>query len=201
MPVIPIYLNIDEETYACVMNGTLELCGLAKTVDGKKIAKHIPAIADATKEGAAKAIDFIRGHKTGTLLMGGVVVVGGAVAGTVNYISQRRQRKLNVRFGEAFQAYLNASKAGTLTLETLNALLDSIDAIEQEGSNKSICLNVSSAQFNELIRCIFDYTLQLANANHIDAKLVKRPKRFGEKTAVDLKYYLEVQKQIFEHCA
>ena len=58
MPVVPIYLDIDEKTYAGVKAGILELYGLAKNVDNKRVAKHIPAVADAAKEGASKAIDF-----------------------------------------------------------------------------------------------------------------------------------------------
>ena len=30
MPVVPVYLNIDEKTYAGVKAGALELCGMAK---------------------------------------------------------------------------------------------------------------------------------------------------------------------------
>ena len=57
MPVIPIYLNIDEKTYAGVQAGVLELCGLAKNADTKRVAKHIPTVADAAKDGASKAIE------------------------------------------------------------------------------------------------------------------------------------------------
>ena len=46
MPVVPIYLDIDEKTYAGVKAGALELYGLAKNVDNKRVAKHIPAVAD-----------------------------------------------------------------------------------------------------------------------------------------------------------
>lgn len=70
MPVVPIYLDIDEKTYAGVKAGVLELCGLAKNVDNKRVAKHIPAVADSAKEGASKAIDFIRAHQKGTIIMG-----------------------------------------------------------------------------------------------------------------------------------
>ena len=55
MSVVPIYLDIDEKTYAGVKAGVLELCGLAKNVDNKRVAKHIPAVADSAKEGASKA--------------------------------------------------------------------------------------------------------------------------------------------------
>ena len=196
MPVVPIYLNIDDRTYAGVKAGALELCGLAKNVDNKRIAKHIPAVADAAKDGAAKAIDFIREHKRGTLVIGGILIVGGATAGTVGYISHRKQRKLDKQFGEALQNYLEAARNGDLTLDILNALISAIEAVEQANPNKSINLNVSTSQFSELIHCIFDYTLRLAEANNFNAQIINRPKYFKKKTADDLKYYLNMQRQI-----
>ena len=201
MPVVPIYLNIDDRTYAGVKAGALELCGLAKNVDNKRIAKHIPAVADAAKDGAAKAIDFIREHKRGTLVIGGILSVGGATAGTVGYISHRKQRKLDKQFGEALQNYLEAARNGDLTLDILNALISAIEAVEQANPNKSINLNVSTSQFSELIHCIFDYTLRLAEANNFNAQIINRPKYFKKKTADDLKYYLNMQRQIFEQAA
>lgn len=77
MPVVNVNLLVDEKTYAGVKAGVLELCGMAKNVDNKRVAKHIPAVADAAKEGAAKAIDFIRVHKKGAIIAGGVLIVGG----------------------------------------------------------------------------------------------------------------------------
>lgn len=38
MPIVPIYLNIDDKTYEGVKSGALELYGLAKNVDNKRIA-------------------------------------------------------------------------------------------------------------------------------------------------------------------
>ena len=56
MPVVPIYLNIDDKTYQGIKAGTLELYGLAKNANTKRVAKHIPTVADSTKESASKAI-------------------------------------------------------------------------------------------------------------------------------------------------
>lgn len=201
MPVVPIYLNIDEKTYAGVKAGTLELCGMAKNIDNKRVAKHIPAVADAAKEGASKAIDFVREHKKGSLLIGGILVVGGATMGAVSYVSHRKQRQLNEQFGKALQAYLDAARDGVLTLEILNSLIASIEANEENSPDKSINLNVSASQFSDLIHCIFDYTLRLADANNFNSKSINRPKYFKKKTSDDLKYYLNMQKQIFEQAA
>ena len=201
MPVVPIYLNIDEKTYAGVKSGLYELYGLAKNVDNKRVAKHIPAVADAAKEGASKAIDFIRVHQKGTIIVGGVLIVGGAVAGTVGYIAHRKQRKLDKQFGMALQEYLDSARNGTLNIEILNTLIGSIEAIEKGNSKKSISLNISTAQFSDLINCIFDYTKHLAEANNISTQSINRPKYFKKKTTDDLKYYLNMQKHIFEQAA
>ena len=66
---------------------------------------------------------------------------------------------------------------------------------------KNINLNISVAQFGDLINCIFDYTMRLAKANNINTQSINRPKYFTKKTADDLKYYLNMQKHIFEQVA
>lgn len=54
MPVVNVNLLVDEKTYAGVKVGVLELCGMAKNIDDKRVAKHIPAVAVLPNEGAAK---------------------------------------------------------------------------------------------------------------------------------------------------
>ena len=201
MPVVPIYLNIDEKTYAGVKAGALELCGMAKNIDNKRVAKHIPAVADAAQEGASKAVDFIREHKKGTLVVGGVLIIGGAVVGAISYVSQRKQRELEKQFGLALQDYLDVARDGKLTIEELNALIGAIEKIEKHNPNKSIDLHIPTSQLSELIHCIFDYTIRLAQANSFNVKLINRPKSFKVKTADDLKYYLNIQREILQQAA
>jgi len=201
MPVVPIYLDIDEKTYTGVKAGIYELYGLAKNVDNKRVAKHIPAVADVAKEGASKAIDFVRLHQKGTIIAGGILVVGGTIAGTVGYVTHRKRRKLDKQFGIALQEYLDAARSGTLNIDILNTLISSIEAIEKNNPKKAINLNISAAQFSDLINCIFDFTKRLAEANNINTRFINRPKYFQKKTADDLKYYLNMQKQIFEQAA
>jgi len=201
MPVVPIYLTIDEQTYSDVMAGVVELYGLAKKVDSKRIVKHIPAVIDANKDRVSKAIRFVQTHKKGSLVAGGVIIVSGAAVGTVRYVSKRKREKLDRRFGKAFQTYLDAARDGSLTIDILKDLLDSIEAIEQNDPKRTINLNVSSDQFSELIRSVFDYTLRLAEANNFSAKTINQPRGSRKQTAVDLKYYLTMQKQILEQAA
>ncbi len=201
MPVVNVNLLVDEKTYAGVKAGILELCGMAKNVDNKRVAKHIPAVADAAKEGAVKAIDFIREHKKGAIVIGGVLIVGGAITGTVGYIATRDQRKREKQFAKNLQIYLDAAQEGNLTIEILDALIDSLNALSKDNPSKTVDLKITASQFSDLIRSIFDYTIRLAEANNIDPALISKPKMLKKKTYLDLQYYLDMQKSIFEQVA
>lgn len=201
MPVVNVNLLVDEKTYAGVKAGVLELCGMAKNVDNKRVAKHIPAVADAAKEGAVKAIDFIREHKKGAIVIGGVLIVGGAITGTVGYIATRDQRKREKQFAKNLQIYLDAAQEGNLTIEILDALIDSLNALSKDNPSKTVDLKITAFQFSDLIRSIFDYTIRLAEANNIDPALISKPKMLKKKTYLDLQYYLDMQKSIFEQVA
>ena len=198
MPVVNVNLLVDEKTYAGVKTGVLELCGMAKYVDNKRVAKHIPAVADAAKEGAVKAIDFIREHKKGTIVIGGVLIVGGAITGAVGYIATHDQRKCQKQFAKNLQIYLDAAQEGNLTIEILNALIDSLNALSKDNPSKTVDLKITASQFSNLICSIFDYTIRLAVANNIDPALISKPKMLKKKTYLDLQYYLDMQKSIFE---
>ena len=201
MPVVNVNLLVDEKTYAGVKAGVLELCGMAKNVDNKRVAKHIPAVADAAKEGAVKAIDFIREHTKGAIVIGGVLIVGGAITGTVGYIATRDQRKREKQFAKNLQIYLDAAQEGNLTIEILDALIDSLNALSKDNPSKTVDLKITASQFSDLIRSIFDYTIRLAEANNIDPALISKPKMLKKKTYLDLQYYLDMQKSIFEQVA
>lgn len=201
MPVVNVNLLVDDKTYAGVQAGVLELCGMAKNINNKRVAKHLPTVADAAKEGAVKAIDFIRMHKKGTLIIGGVLIVGGAVAGTVGYFATKDKRKREKQFAKNLQIYLDAARDGKLTIEILDSLISSLDAVSNDDSSKTMNLKISAVQFSELIYSLFDYTIRLAEANNISPTFINRPKLLKKKNYSDLQYYLNMQKSIFEQAA
>lgn len=201
MPVVNVNLLVDDKVYAGVQTGVLELCGMVKNVDNKRVVKHLPTVADAAKEGAVKAIDFVREHKKETLIVSGVLIAGGAVVGTVGYFTSRDKRKREKEFAKNLQIYLDAAKEGKLTLAILDALINSLEAIEQGKSSKSVDLKISASQFSELIYSLFDYTKRLAEANNISTTFISKPKLLKKKDFSDLQYYLNLQKCIFEQVA
>lgn len=190
MPVMNVNLVLDDATYAGVKAGIYELGGLVKNADNKRVKKHLPTVVDATKEGAAKAIDMIREHKKGLLVIGGVLIVGGAVAGAVTYISQKDKIKAKKKFSETLEVYLNAAKEGTLTSNLIDDLLASIEIVSKFSKDGAVPVNLTSKQLYSLFNSIYDFTKRMADANNVTTKGIKAPSKLSKSKILDLQNYL-----------
>ena len=201
MPVMNVNLVLDDATYAGVKAGIYELGGLVKNSDNKRVKKHLPTVVDATKECASKAIDMIREHKKELFIVGGVIIVGGAVAGAVTYISQKDKIKAKKKFGETLEIYLNAAQSGTLTSNLVDDLLASIEVILKFSKDGAVPINLTSKQLYSLFNSVYDFTKRMAEANNVNAKDIKAPRKFSKGKIIDLQNYLVMQKQILDNVA
>lgn len=198
MPVVNVDLVLDDATYAGVKAGALELCGMVKD-QNHRIQKHLPTVVDAAKEGATKAIDIVREHKKGLLIIGCIAAFGGAIAGTATYLTQKDKQNAKRQLGDSFQRYIDTAQAGTLTIEILDAFINDLDNVSKWSKDDTIPLNLSAKQLSALFFSIYDYTKRMAEANSIDTGSIKAPKRFN--TIVDLQSYLRIQKDILSSAA
>ena len=201
MPVMNVNLFLDEATYAGVKSGMLELCGMVKDTDSKKVRKHLPTVIDATKEGASKAIDIVREHKKGFLIIGGVLIVGGAVAGAVSYVAQKDKIMAKKKFADALEIYLNAAQDGILTSELIENLITALDDVSKYSQKGVIPIKLSSKQLQALFNSIYDFTKRMASANNISTKGITPPSKLTKGKILDLQEYLNKQKEILESAA
>ena len=200
MPVVNVNLVLDDATYRGVMDGALELCGMVK--DQKhRVRKHLPTVFDSAKDGAAKAIDIVREHKKGLLIVGGLVIIGGVVVGTVSYFAQKDKRLAKKQFGKSLQVYLDAAQNGKLTIDILDALIADLDTVAKHNKGEDIPLNISAKDLTALLNSIYEYTQQFAQANNVTTYNIKAPRRFKKNTILDLQQYLRVQKEIMTKAA
>lgn len=201
MAVVNVPLDIPDDLYGKILDGTLQLCGLVKDANNKKIVKHLPQALDSAKEGAKKALDVAKNYKKELLIVGGVLVVGGAIAGAVGFVKNKDKRKNEKEFANNLKIYLESVKEGSLTIENLDNLINSISKLSDGKTIDDIDLKISVSQFNELINSLFEYTKNFAEANNINSTSINRPKSFKRKNITDLEYYLNLQKSVFEQAA
>ena len=166
-----------------------------------RIKKHLPTVVDAAKDGAAKAIDIVREHKKGMLIIGGFIVAGGTIAGTVAHFAQKDKQKAKKQLGDSFQRYIDAAQTGMLTVEILDNLIDDLDAVAKLNKDDIVPLNLSTKQLISLFNSIHDYTVRMAEANCVDLSGVHKPNPFKKNGIVVLQNYLYLQKEILSGAA
>ena len=201
MPVVNVNLLLDDATYAGVKSGMLELCGMVKDVDSKKVRKHLPTVFDAAKDGASKAIDIIREHKKGFLIIGGLVIIGGATAGAITYFTQKDKLEAKKRLSDSLDHYLNSAQSGTITLEIIDTLLSDLSVVSEFYKDKDIPIKISPKQLRSLLSSVYDYTLRLASTNNVSVDYISSPKILSKNKIIDLKQYLIAQKEILKKVA
>ena len=89
------------------------------------------------------------------MIVGGILIIGSAVAGAIGYIATRDKRNLEKRFAQNLQTYLDAAKDGKLTVEILDNLMNSLDEFSNDDPSKAVNLKIKSSQFSDWIHSIF----------------------------------------------
>lgn len=201
MPVVPVNLVLDEKTYAGVLSGALELGGLVKDKELKRVRKHLPTVARETKSGVAKAVAVVKDHKGAAIGVGIGAAVLAAGVGAITYFTQKDKRKAEKQFSKSLHIYLQAAQKGEITIEIVESLITDLDAVSEFNENKEIPLKLTTKELTTLFYSIYDFTKRLAEANHISVDELKAPKRFKKNTVIDLQNYLKIQKEILEKAA
>ncbi|MCX4299896.1 MAG: hypothetical protein OSJ73_23265 [Lachnospiraceae bacterium] len=204
MPIVQVPLDIPDDIYKDLLNGSLNLFGLVKD-NQHRIRRHIPK-AKLVKSDEIKENGFfqvVKQHRVAAIFIVATVTVAGISAyvfhnfkeGKIDVVEEKA-----LSFQKALKEYLKASKKGKLNTRVVENLLAALDELEKEKLGKNIELIIPAAQLKELIFSIFTYTESLAHANSFEIKIVK-PKLESDGTIENLKSYLEIQKQILESAA
>lgn len=201
MPVVPVNLVLDEKTYAGVLSGALELGGLVKDKELKRVRKHLPTVVTETKSGVAKAVAVVKDHKGAAIGVGIGAAVLAAGVGAITFFTQKDKRKAEKQFSKSLHIYLQAAQKGEITIEIVESLITDLDAVSEFNENKEIPLKLTTKELTTLFYSIYDFTKRLAEANHISVDELKAPKRFKKNTVIDLQNYLKIQKEILEKAA
>ena len=139
------------------------------------IVKHLKPVelvenANQAKQLAQQAIDLAKKNPKaaiGAAAVAGVAVVGGAAYGVVKHIKGKKEReeheaKIAV-FNAAFNEYIACLGEESLSLEKIDALEASIDALAD--IERGFTVEIEGEQFKALVKSVSDYTTRLAKAN------------------------------------
>lgn len=207
MAVIQVPLDVPDEIFARVLTGEYVRVGgvIRHGVSGRlvKLLEDAPPI-DEAKE-AVKA-NIAKGNRTGIVIGLGVVAVA-AVAGGAAYLATRKTKRAQLEsptcveyYAASLAAYLDAASHGTLDAEIIDRLIADLDAVKQQSDGGAITVDFSTEQAETLVGLVAGHTRNLAEANQLDLSKLEPADGQGA-TVIELRPYLEAQRQLFSRAA
>lgn len=173
-------------------------------IDPKKgqIVKHLdPVDLKATEQAkgvGTQVIQFARNHKKGLII--GTIVAGAATVGGIVYYKVKTHEPAEVaNFRATLRVYIEELRNGSLTLETIDSLMSTLDELKRHKNYDKFKIELSTEEFDVLIGRIYEYTIRLAENNHIE--LTEQEQIKTDSSIMNLQKYLRTQKRIFEEAA
>jgi hypothetical protein len=166
-----------------------------------QIVKHLNPIdlkaAEQAQGLGAKALQFVKQHKKGTI----IVAAGAAIVGTSVLVYNKvknHESKVVTEFRTNLKIYIGAIRKGDMDVIKINNLMSSLDALKAD-KNYKISVQLTSEELEVLVGRIYEYTLKLASDNEIEITADDLGK---EKDAIrNLQSYLKLQRRIFAEVA
>ncbi|WP_315583097.1 hypothetical protein [Actinomyces viscosus] len=159
---VQVVLDVPLDIAAGLASGTLvRVGGVVRNAKTGTIVKHLgegrlPAkeAANGVPKVAQRVLSTTRGKIGAGILVCGAVAAGGTFA-VGWWINRRRTKELNA----ALEAYLDAAKAGEMSVEQIDALSSAIEAARGGDSRASALIA------EKVVDLVEGYTVALAQAN------------------------------------
>lgn len=216
MAITPVNFDIPAEIAARLEIGDLvRYGGVVRDLEGH-IVKHLQEIAlpDAD-EAAGRAIAAARklANKldfTDPRFIAGAIIVGVAtIGGTLYFLSKKPKRQPTpslpdwvTSYNAALTRYIGAVQDGSLDAEIIGRLITALDVVREHADDDRIVLDFSTEQAGQLVDLVLEYTKKLASVNSIELdQFGHRSLEPDKSVIVDMRHYLDVQRQIFNEVA
>lgn len=171
-----------------------------------QIVKHLQPIdlkaAEQAQGVGAKALQFVKDHKKGTI----IVVAGAAVIGGGIWIYNKvknHEPKVVTEFRAALRVYIDAIREGNMDVDKINSLMATLEKLKEHKDYEKISIQLTAEDLEVLVGRIYEYTVKLAKDNEVeltDEELrISKVKNTG--TIINLQNCLKAQKRIFEAAA
>ena len=171
-----------------------------------KLLDDASPIDDAQKAARASIAKVLKNRK-GVGIGLGVVAVA-ATAGGAAYLVTRKTKAAQPElptcvenYSASLAAYLEAARHGTLDAQIIDRLIADLDALKAESDSGTITIEFSPEQSETLVGLVAGHTRKLAEANQLELSNLPEPANTQGATIIELRPYLEVQRELFSLAA
>ena len=213
VPVVQITYDVPLDIAKGLATGELSMLGTAAVRNSKHIAAHIREVSRTISDGDEPvAAAMAKSAKNPRFVIIGLGVVAVAAVGGGVAVWARSKKKQSaaeyetpecvVNYNASLAAYLEAIGSGSLDSDLIDRLIADLDVLKQNADSGSISLELSLEESDKLVHLIADYTSKLADANSVELSgLDEADTDSADGVIVDMRRYLEAQRQIFDESA
>lgn len=208
MAIIQVPLEIPDDIYARVLTGEYARVGGVVRDHGGQLVKLLDDASpiDDAQEAAKASIAKVLRNRTVVAIALGVVAV--ATAGGAAYRAKRKTKAAQLvlptcveNYSDSLAAYLEAARHGSLGAEIIDRLIADLDAVKAESDSGTITIEFSPEQSETLVGIVAGHTRKLAEANERELSNLPEPADTQGATIIELRPYLEVQRDLFSQAA
>jgi hypothetical protein len=198
-------LEIPDDIYCRLLTGEyVRHGGVVRDLAGQ-LVKHLDdasSIGDAQEAAKASIANVLR-NQNGVVIGLGVVAVAATAVGAV-YLAARMTKRAQPELPKGIEnhsaslaAYLEAARHGTLDAEIIDRLIADLDAIRGEFDSGTATTEFSPEQSETLVGIVAGHTRKLVEANQLELSNLPEPANAQGATIIELRPYLEVQRELF----
>ena len=167
-----------------------------------QIVKHLQPIdlkaAEQAQGVGAKALQFIKDHKKGTIIVAaGAAAIGGGI--WIYNKVKNHEPKVVTEFRAALRVYIDAIREGNMDVDKINNLMSALEKLKEHKDYEKISIQLTAEDLEVLVGRIYEYTVKLAKDNEVeltDEELrISKVKNTG--TIINLQNCLKAQKRKF----
>lgn len=209
MAVQQVPLEIPDEILARLMTGEYRrVGGVVRDQAGRlvKLLDDASPIAEA-QEVAKASIGKALSNRTVVGIGLGIVAVA-ATAGSAAYRAKRKTKAAQIElptsvenYSDSLLAYLEAARRGSLDAEMIDRLIADLDAVKAEVDSGTNTIEIRPDQSDTLVGLVAGHTRNLAEANQREMSSIPEPANTHGATIIDLRPFLEAQRDIFSQTA
>lgn len=193
-----IVLQLTNEEINRLTDGTLHIAGCLTDEFGRVVRRPIAVAIEKSTSWMSNVVNFVSNHKAETAI---TATAAATIFSIILVGSKKKKERLKQtveNFNASFENYQECVFNGNITTYTIKNFLSSVKLLVSEINAKKFSRLVSKEAFLAYLRFIREYTIKLAEKNHLRIKLPEVsefPEEFGLKL---LEYYLEKQEQVIE---
>ncbi|MDQ3631438.1 MAG: hypothetical protein M3417_09295 [Actinomycetota bacterium] len=210
MAIIQVPLEIPDDIYARVLTGEYARVGGVVRDHGGQLVKLLDDASpiDDAQEAAKGSIAKVLRNRTAVAATAGGAAVVGIALGVVAYRAKRKTKAAQLvlptcveNYSDSLAAYLEAARHGSLGAEIIDRLIADLDAVKAESDSGTITIEFSPEQSETLVGIVAGHTRKLAEANERELSNLPEPADTQGATIIELRPYLEVQRDLFSQAA